>query len=114
MVNTAQHLSASSLIGDDIKNPQGESLGDLKEIMIDLGTGKVGYAVVAFGGVLGMGEKLFAVPWDALHVDQGNKCLTLNVPKEKLKDAPGFDKSNWPNFSDPTFTQQVGDYYRAG
>lgn len=114
MVNTNQHLSASSLIGDDIKNPQGESLGDLKELMIDLGTGTIGYAVVAFGGILGMGEKLFAVPWQSLRVDQENKCLILNVSKEKLKDAPGFDKSNWPNFSDPTFSEQIGRYYRAG
>ncbi len=113
MVNTAQHLSAGSLIGDDIKNPQGESLGDLKELMIDLGTGKVGYAVVGFGGILGMGEKLFAVPWQALRVDHENKCLILNVAKDRLKDAPGFDKSNWPNFSDPTFTQQIGTYYQS-
>lgn len=111
MVNTAQHLSATSLIGDDIKNPQGESLGDLKDLMVDLGTGKIGYAVVAFGGVLGMGEKLFAVPFQALRVDHENKCLILNLPKERLKDAPGFDKSNWPNFSDPSFAQQVGTYY---
>lgn len=113
MVNTAQHLSASSLIGDSIKNPQGESLGDLKDLMVDLGTGKIGYGVVAFGGVLGMGEKLFAVPWDALRVDHEDKCLVLNVSKERLKDAPGFDKDNWPNFSDPSFTQQLGTYYRS-
>lgn len=113
MVNTAQHLSASSLIGDSIKNPQGESLGDLKELMIDLGAGNVGYAVVAFGGVLGMGEKLFAVPWQALKVDHQDKCLILNVPKDRLKDAPGFDKDNWPNFSDPTFSQQMSAYYQS-
>ncbi|MGV8942409.1 MAG: PRC-barrel domain-containing protein [Lysobacter sp.] len=113
MVNTAQHLSASSLIGDSIKNPQGESLGDLKELMIDLGTGNVGYAVVAFGGVLGMGEKLFAVPWQALKVDHQDKCLVLNVSADRLKDAPGFDKDNWPNFSDPAFTQNMSTYYQS-
>lgn len=112
MVNAAQHLSATSLIGDDVRNPQGESLGDLKELMIDLGTGKVGYAVIAFGGVLGLGEKLFAVPWQALRVDHQNKCLVLDVAKDRLKEAPGFDKDNWPNFSDPAFADTVQGYYR--
>lgn len=112
MVNTAQHLSATSLIGDNIKNSQGESLGDLKDLMIDLGTGNVGYAVVAFGGILGMGEKLFAVPWKALRVDHPNECLILDVPKERLKDAPGFEKDNWPNLSDPTITKQLSAYYQ--
>lgn len=111
MVNTAKHLSATSLIGDDIKNPQGESLGDLKELMIDLGNGQIGYAVVAFGGVLGMGEKLFAVPWQSLRVDHENKNLILDVSKERLKDAPGFDKGNWPNFSDPQFAEKIRGYY---
>lgn len=113
MVNTTQHLSATSLIGDDIKNTQGESLGDLKDLMIDLGTGNIGYAVVSFGGVLGMGAKLFAVPWNSMRVDHDSKCLILDVSKERLKDAPGFDKDNWPNFSDATFADQLRTYYRG-
>lgn len=111
MVNTLRHLSATSLIGDDITNPQKENLGDLKDIMIDTGSGKISYGVVSYGGILGMGDKLFAVPWSAFTVDHENKCLVLNVSKDRLKDAPGFDKDNWPNFADSSFASSLNSYY---
>lgn len=112
MKTAPRFLSASTLSGDAIKNPQGDSLGDLKEIMIDTTSGKVAYAVLSFGGVLGMGNKLFAVPWGALTVDGENKCLLLNASKERLKDAPGFDKDHWPNFAEPAFAEKLSGYYR--
>jgi len=112
MANAPRFLSASTLNGDAIKNPQGESLGDLKDIMIDTESGKVAYAVLSFGGILGMGDKLFAVPWGALAVDGENKNLVLNVSKDRLKDAPGFDKDHWPNFAEPAFAEKVSGYYR--
>ncbi|RCS28607.1 PRC-barrel domain containing protein [Rhodanobacter denitrificans] len=111
MVNSPRFLSASTLNGDAVKNHQGDSLGDLKDIMIDTTNGKIAYGVLSFGGVLGMGEKLFAVPWDAIEVDGKNKQLLLDVAKDRLKDAPGFDKDHWPNFADKTFANQVRDYY---
>ena len=111
MTNTTRFLSASTVIGDAVKNPQGESLGDLKEIMFDTDSGKITYGVLSFGGILGMGDKLFAVPWSALAVDHANHHLILNVSKDRLKDAPGFDKDNWPNFADPTFGQSLNTYY---
>ncbi|MEO6926669.1 MAG: PRC-barrel domain-containing protein [Rhodanobacter sp.] len=112
MTTAPRFLSSSTLSGDAIKNPQGESLGDLKDIMIDTTSGKVAYAVLSFGGVLGMGNKLFAVPWGALTVDGENKCLVLNASKERLKDAPGFDKDHWPNFAEPAFAEKLSGYYR--
>lgn len=111
MTNTLTHLSATSLIGDGVTNPQGENLGDLKDLMIDTDKGSISYAVVSFGGVLGLGEKLFAVPWSALTVDRQNKCLVLNVSKEKLADAPGFNKDDWPNFADSAFASKLDTYY---
>ena len=111
MVNTVTHLSATSLIGDNITNPQKENLGDLKDLMIDTASGKISYAVVSYGGILGMGDKLFAVPWSALTVDHENKCLVLNVSKDRLKEAPGFDKGNWPNFADQSFASSLKTYY---
>lgn len=112
MTTAPRFLSASTLSGDAIKNPQGDSLGDLKDIMINTSTGKVAYAVLSYGGILGMGDKLFAVPRESLAVDGENKCLILNVSKERLKDAPGFDKDRWPNFADPAFADQLRGYYR--
>ena len=111
MKNLPQYLSASTLTGDNIVNPQGESLGDLKDIMLDTQTGEIAYAVLSYGGVLGMGDKLFAVPWKALTIDGGNKNLVLNVSKERLKNAPGFDKDHWPNFADASFGETIRGYY---
>ena len=111
MTTTPRFLSASTLNGDSVKNHKDESIGDLKDIMIDTANGKIAYGVLSFGGVLGMGEKLFAVPWEALTVDGNNKQLLLNIEKDKLKDAPGFDKDHWPNFADPKFSDQMRTYY---
>lgn len=111
MTSTPRFLSASTLNGDTVKNHKDESLGDLKDIMIDTTNGKIAYAVLSFGGVLGMGEKLFAVPWEALKIDGDNEQLLLNVDKERLKDAPGFDKDHWPNFADPGFSDRMRSYY---
>jgi sporulation protein YlmC with PRC-barrel domain len=88
-----QMMGADTLVGNDVYNHKGEDLGDVKEIMLDMRTGKVAYAVLSFGGFLGMGEKLFAVPWNALTLDTKNKRFVLTVEKERLKDAPGFDKA---------------------
>lgn len=111
MTQIPRYLSTSTLTGDSVKNHQGESLGDLKDIMIDTTSGKISYGVLSFGGVLGMGEKLFAVPWEYLTVDGENKQLLLNVEKERLKDAPGFDKDHWPDFADGMFTDRLHTYY---
>jgi sporulation protein YlmC with PRC-barrel domain len=104
-------MSAGSLTGDDVYNPQGESLGDIKEIMLDMRSGRVAYAVLSFGGFLGMGEKLFAVPWSALTLDPENKRFVLNVDKDRLKDAPGFDKDHWPDMADVSWTKEIHSYY---
>ena len=104
-------MGADTLIGDSVVNAQEEDLGDIKEIMLDMQTGQVAYAVLAFGGFLGMGEKLFAVPWQALHLDTVNKRMVLNVDKEKLKNAPGFDKDAWPDMSDVGWATGIHSFY---
>ena len=104
-------MGADTLVGNDVFNHKNEDLGDIKEIMLDMRSGKVGYAVLSFGGFLGMGEKLFAVPWNALTLDTKNKRFVLNVEKDRLKDAPGFDKAQWPNMSDQSWAKQIHSYY---
>ena len=104
-------MGAETLIGDSVVNGAEENLGDIKEIMLDMNTGQVAYAVLAFGGFLGMGEKLFAVPWQALHLDTANHRFVLNVEKERLKTAPGFNKDSWPDMSDITWANQVHTFY---
>jgi hypothetical protein len=104
-------LGANTLIGNDVYNQSGEELGDIKEIMLDTHNGRVSYAVLSFGGFLGLGGKLFAVPWKALKLDSANKCFVLNVAKDRLKDAPGFDKDAWPNMADQTWADDIHAYY---
>lgn len=104
-------MGADTLLGEDVVNASDEDLGDIKEIMLDMQTGQVAYAVLAFGGFLGMGEKLFAVPWQALHLDTANKRFVLNIDKERLKTAPGFDKDAWPDMSDVQWATQIHTFY---
>jgi sporulation protein YlmC with PRC-barrel domain len=106
-------LSASTLIGDSVENAEGEGLGELKELMIDCDNGTIAYAVVSFGGFLGLGDKLFAIPWQSFAVDTDRKCLRLDVDPEQLKNAPGFDKDNWPQHPDPTFIDRVYHHYQV-
>jgi len=104
-------MGADTLIGNDVYNRDGEDLGDVKEIMLDMRSGRVSYAVLSFGGFMGMGEKLFAVPWDALKLDTENKRFTLNVNKQQLESAPGFDKDHWPDMADATWEKSIHAYY---
>ena len=106
-----QLMGADTLIGNDVYNQNDEDLGDIKEIMLDTNTGKVSYAVLSYGGFLGMGEKLFAVPWEALKLDTENKRFVLNVDSEKLESAPGFDKDNWPNMADEKWADRIHSFY---
>ncbi|HET7453635.1 MAG TPA: PRC-barrel domain-containing protein [Thermoanaerobaculia bacterium] len=104
-------LSASTLSGDPVRNTRGEDLGKIEDFMIDLDTGRIGYAVLSFGGVFGIGDKLFAVPWKAMSVDTDRHCFLLDVPKERLKNAPGFDKDNWPDITSTEWNTQINSFY---
>ena len=106
-------LSASTLAGDSVRNSAGEDLGKVDEIMIDIPTGKVAYAVISFGGFMRMGNKLFAIPWSVLKLDEDEKRFILDVDKKTLENAPGFDKDNWPDMADHTFRSQLYSYYGA-
>ncbi len=104
----------SDLIGKDVQNPQtNENLGNLNEIVVDPDSGRVLYGILSFGGFLGLGDKLFAVPWSELRLSSDYKTLALNVDKEKLKDAEGFDKDNWPDMSDTQFSERIHRFYRG-
>jgi sporulation protein YlmC with PRC-barrel domain len=103
-------LSSSTITGDEVVNGLGESLGKIEDLMLDLDRGRIAYAVLSFGGFLNMGNKLFAIPWEALALDPANKRFTLNVAKDKLEAAPGFDKDRWPSHADSSF---IGDIYRS-
>ncbi len=110
-MSTTGVFSATTLIGNSVKNSQGEDLGNLKEIMFDAGSSKIAYGVVDFGGFLGMGNKLFAVPWSALDIDTDNHAMTFDIAKDKLENAEGFDQDNWPDFANREWAQKTYSYY---
>lgn len=106
-----QVMAADSLQGDRVVNTRGEVLGDILDIMIDVPSGRVAYVVLSFGGVMGIGDKLFAIPWSALTLDADRKCFVLDIELERLKRAPGFDRHHWPSMADPGWASQVHSFY---
>ena len=119
MGSTSQMMPAGSIIGRDVKNRQDESLGKIKDVMIDLSNGSIVYAVLSFGGTLGVGDKLFAVPWNSLKMPsmaaqgmagQGmmggmmeRDAFVLDVSRSRLEGMQGFDKDHWPMSADRSF-----------
>lgn len=104
-------LSAATVTGDEVRNLQDETLGKIQDIMLDMVEGKIVYAVLASGGILGMGGQLFAIPWKALRLDKQNHRFMLDVDVDRLKSAPGFDKDQWPDMADPAWYSAVESYY---
>lgn len=106
-------MGANTLIGNDVYSQDEENVGDIKEIMLNTETGDVCYAVLSYGGFLGVGTKLFAVPWEVLTLDTENKRFVLNVDSSALEDAPGFDKDDWPDMADEIWAEKVHTFYGA-
>jgi sporulation protein YlmC with PRC-barrel domain len=104
-------MAASTLEGDKVVNAEGDELGKITDIMLDVPSGKIAYAVLSFGGFLGVGDKLFAIPWQALTLDAENKDFILDVDTDKLKAAPGFDKDHWPSMAQDEWALKVHSYY---
>lgn len=104
---------SEDVIGKKVVNLQGEDLGKIEEIIIDAPNARVSYAILSFGGFMGMGDKLFALPWVSLLYSPENGNFALKADKELLKKAPGFDRRNWPDLSDPTSRADIYRYYGA-
>jgi len=106
---------ASSVAGMSVKSPADKDLGKVEDLVIDMETGSVRYAAISFGGIPGFGDKMFAVPFRVLHVkhEPGSKSphLVLDVSKEMLERAKGFDRKNWPNFADPRFAEENDRFF---
>ncbi len=104
-------MDAVSLTGDEVVNAAGDDLGKIEAIMLDVKSGRIAYAVLSFGGFLGLGSKLFAIPWPALTLDAAQKRFVLDVSRERLESAPGFDKDHWPSMADRAWATDIHEYY---
>ncbi len=108
---------SSELVGMKVISQQGDSLGKIEDVIVHPG-GEASYAVLSFGGTLGMGEKLFAMPWSVLRTVEADtakkdsaRSLVLPLDKERLKLAPGFDKKSWPMTANADWTKDVDTFY---
>jgi sporulation protein YlmC with PRC-barrel domain len=118
MMKGGYSVLGSKLIGMEVENQQGENLGEVKDIMID-SNGKVRYTAVSYGGVMGMGEKMYAVPLEAFTFKRERDMfyddvkLILNISQEQLKDQKGFDQNNWPNLDDDVYRRDLDTRYNV-
>lgn len=103
----------SSFMDTKVESPDGTNLGEIKDVVIDWNSGKVQYTVLSFGGILGVGDKLFAIPIDQLKTQPDSKKLVLAIDKDRLKNAPGFDKDSWPDFADTTWRRTNDQFYTS-
>ncbi|MBP6918732.1 MAG: PRC-barrel domain-containing protein [Legionellaceae bacterium] len=104
-------VKASEITGTKVKNMAGENLGEINDVVIDKSQGKISYLVLDFGGLFGFGNKFFAMPWNLFTYDQKDGNYIIKLDKERLKNSPGFDKDNWPNFSEQAFVTSINKYY---
>lgn len=113
---SATTIRVSELIGMNIKNSQDEGVGEVEDIVVDAKSGKIRYLAVSYGGFLGLGDDLFAVPFEAFKVghergDSDDIVLMLDITQERLEGAKGFNEDNWPNFADRNFTSELDRRY---
>lgn len=107
----SQIVNADNVIGVGVKNNQNENLGEVEAIMLDKLTGKVAYVVLSYGGFLGMGDKLFALPWSIFSYDNTEDCFKIPLNKDQLKNSPGFDKDHWPDMSSTQWRESIQHHY---
>lgn len=107
-------IAASKVSGTAVQNRTGESLGSIYDVMIDKRSGRVSYAIMSFGGFLGMGESYHPLPWDMLQYDPANGTYIVDISKDKLEGAPSYATSAAPDWSTGKYSQEVDTYYGAG
>lgn len=109
----AELIGARALAGHPVISPLGERLGEMQDVLIDIASGRIAYAVLEFDCFVGMTDKFYAVPWVALTLDADNRCFILHVDKRRLPEAPCFEKDCWPSLADAHWAEQVHNFYSA-
>lgn len=108
--NSDNLISSDRVEGTKVFSTDGEELGSIDHVMIGKLSGRIEYTVMSFGGFLGMNEKFFPIPWDALDYDTDKDGYVVNIDKDRLKDAPNYDRDSNPEL-DERFGQQVYGFY---
>lgn len=106
-----QLYRSSKIVGAPVRNADQRKIGVIKDLMLDSRRGEIAYAVISFGGVMGVGEKYHAVPWTSLSPGENGRFYVLRADKETIANAPGFDKGKWPDMGDPKWNAEVDHYW---
>jgi len=109
---TTTLISASKVNGTDVYNTSGENLGEIYDVMIDKRSGKTAYALMSFGGFLGIGNRYHPLPWSTLKYDTRQGGYVVGMTREQLENAPTIAANEQP-WSDRVYEQRIHDYYRA-
>jgi len=104
-------IAADQVEGTKIYNPGGESLGSVEDVMIDKVSGKIAYAVVGFGGFLGIGDRHYPLPWEKLTYDTAMGGYVVDLDRRTLEGAPSYSDTERAGWEDPAWGRQVYDYY---
>ena len=107
-----ERLTATSIIGDSLENTKGAVFGKISDLMINLDTGKIEYAVIESGGLLGVGKKMFAIPFNQMQINEDRELFVIDRDKDYIKESPGFDPDHWPGTNDHNYLDNVNSYYK--
>jgi sporulation protein YlmC with PRC-barrel domain len=105
-------MAAATLDGNQVRSSDGEDIGKISDIMLDVRGGRIAHAVLSEGGFLGRGAKLHAIPWSALTLDTAEKCFRVGLTGDEIKNEPGFDKDNWPSMADEQWGKSIHQFYK--
>ncbi|MBB2487654.1 PRC-barrel domain-containing protein [Mitsuaria sp. WAJ17] len=111
---TSRDARVSQLIGKDVRNPQGEKLGEINDLIVDVNNELIHYAILSFGGFMGLGDKLFAYPITVFRHSMDRDELVLDIDKERLRRAPGFERKHWPDWTSPDYNSSLERHFGPG
>jgi sporulation protein YlmC with PRC-barrel domain len=110
--DTGGHLIAASKVnGTSVYNGAGEKLGHVYDVMINKSSGKTEYAIMSFGGFLGIGDSYHPLPWQSLTYDERQGGYVVNIDRSRLEGAPSYSATDQGNWSDPAYGRRIDDYY---
>lgn len=115
-ISVRKIFRVSKVIGMSVKTTEGDKLGDIEDVAVNIETGQVAYVVLSFGGFFGLANKWFAVPWTEFSLvnDERENYFTIETTKDKLKKLPGFDKEDWPDLVNSDWDKLVEEHHRKG
>ncbi|MFO0990828.1 MAG: PRC-barrel domain-containing protein [Hyphomicrobiales bacterium] len=111
--NSGSLISAGTIRGTPVYNTGGEALGSIDDIMVDTETGRIAYALMSFGGFLGIGERHHPVPWAVLKYDRDRKGYVVPLTKAMLVDAPTYGPEEAPRWGERAYEERIHDYYKT-